>query len=706
MGETVVTTEATKTFESDVPRRLKRLARRLRAYVLAGGIAQVCVFLLWAVAAQLLLDRTFRLPVDMRAVLLAIIVFGLVVILWRCVLSPWRFRLNPGEMACLVERRHPELKSVLVSAVQFSAGHVGSAESNSPELVDTVVRRASRQAAGISFDSVLAHGRARRSYLVMIAAVAVSTATVWSQPETMGMWFDRNVLLSDVQWPQRTRLRVDPPAKVLTVARGDDLEIRAHAEGEVPRAVDIIFALASGKTGRETMVSVGERSFRHTFSRVDEPFHFRLKGGDDETESYEVRLAERPRVEDLTIAVAPPAYARIEPYTAAPDQRAVETLLGSEVTLDIRLNKPVESADLVAGSSVVKQARGADDAWSVTIAPRESRTYQFALLDALGLENKRPARISVRIVKDNAPRVRMRILGVGDVITPHAILPLEMSFSDTYGLAEAEMVYTISREEAEPSILALDEFKPGATKFDSTMRWPVASLAVRPGERLSMFVRAEDFDDVSGPNEAQSAPITLRIVTTDELLQELARREQEYRQEFERVVNQQERLRGQLLTVIRRIEEPESLAGFSNVIAPLERRQRQIAGQVNLVRQQFEQILTELVINGLDTQMIRVRLEDRVIRPITRLAKRDLVAAADSLRNIARSPTTEATGRADATQVEILAEMRRILDNMLKWEGYQEAVTMLREILRLQRELNQETHQELDRRASELLDGS
>ena len=221
-----------------------------------------------------------------------------------------------------------------------------------------------------------------------------------------------------------------------------------------------------------------------------------------------------------------------------------------------------------------------------------------------------------------------------------------------------------------------------------------------------MFVRAKDFDDVSGPNEAQSAPITFRIVTTDELLLELARREQEYRQEFERVVNQQERLRGQLLTVIRRLEEPETLANVSNVVAPLERRQRQIAGQVNLVRQQFEQILTELEVNGLDTRMIRVRLEDRVIAPITRLAKRDLVAAADSLRNIARGPTTEATGRADATQVEILAEMRRILDNMLKWEGYQEAVTMLREILRLQRELNQETHQELDRRASELLDGS
>ena len=81
--------------------------------------------------------------------------------------------------------------------------------------------------------------------------------------------------------------------------------------------------------------------------------------------------------------------------------------------------------------SVVKPADGADDTWSVTIAPHESRTYQFGLLDTMGLENKRPVRISVRIVKDTAPRVRMRVLGAGDVITPHAILPLDMAFSDT-----------------------------------------------------------------------------------------------------------------------------------------------------------------------------------------------------------------------------------------------------------------------------------
>ena len=46
---------------------------------------------------------------------------------------------------------------------------------------------------------------------------------------------------------------------------------------------------------------------------------------------------------------------------------------------------------------------------------------------------------------------------------------------------------------------------------------------------------------------------------------------------------------------------------------------------------------------------------------------------------------------ADPQQVALLSQMRAIVANMLQWEGYQEAVNMLRDILRLQNELRTET---------------
>jgi hypothetical protein len=311
----------------------------------------------------------------------------------------------------------------------------------------------------------------------------------------------------------------------------------------------------------------------------------------------------------------------------------------------------------------------------------------------------------VRVLKDDAPRVRLKVLGVSDAITPQALLPIEMTFSDTYGLSAAEMVYTVAREGYEPEGLELLGFRAGMTQFETKLNWPVSPLGLVPGDRLTLYALGRDFDDVSGPNEGRSSTATYRVLSTEELLAELARREQEFRQEFERAIEQEEDLRNQLLSLIRRKDDPEVQKDLSTRVAAFERRQRQIIGQVNLVRQQFEQILSELEVNGLDTAAVQARLRDGVAEPLTELTRRTLPETTDLLRAFGRYGTAESATEADDAVASALADMRRVLANMLKWEGFQEAVTMLREILRLQGELNEETRDEIERRAAELLEG-
>ena len=703
VGATAVT--GNREFERQVLSRLRRLGFRLRSYIVIRGLAVLLIGALAAAAIQLGLDYWLRLPVDMRAAMLGLIVGGLALLFWRRIWLPLRFRFGPREMAALIERRYPRLRSVLVSAVQFATGETGPAESNSRELMRLVVEQACHRTADVGFLTVLEHRRVRTAIAAIIVVMSACVGALAVSPEVIGMWFDRNVLLSDREWPKRTRLVVHLDHGVLTGARGDDLEVRATAEGDVPRHVDIAFVTESGKAGRETMIRVGQRDFRYTFTRVQEEFRFKLRGGDDETIWFNAELADRPRVEEVVIHVTPPGYAGIAPYSPPAAQRAVEVLRGGTVRFDVALNKPVVRAELAAGQEILQTAEGSGRQWSATITPQETRTYHFALLDELNLANKRPTRFSVRVLKDDAPRVRMRVLGVSDVLTPQALLPVEMSFSDTYGLSAAEMVYAVSRESTGPAGVALDGFKPGLTQFEAKLQWSVAALELIPGDRLTLHAVARDFNDVSGPNEGRSSTATYRVLSTDDLLAELARREQEFRQEFERAIEQQEDLRGELLSLIRRMDDSEVRSDLSNRLAPFERRQRQIMGQVNLVRQQFEQILSELHVNGLDTASVQTRLRDGVVEPLTQLTRRSLPAAVDLLRALGRRGTPESATEADRAQASVLADMRSILANMLKWEGFQEAVTMLREILRLQGELNEETRDEIDRRAAELLQG-
>ncbi len=702
MGTTIVKTSA---FEIDVMLRLRRLSRRLRSYALISGLAVFMVIAMAASMIQLGLDYTLRLRMDMRAAMLGAVVVCLAIVAWRRIWVPLRFRFGLGDIACLIERRHPQLHSLIISAVQFAGGEVGEPQSNSRELMREVVEQAGRRADEVDFEHVLNHRPARQGMVTIIAVIAVAVTSFLTQPAVMGMWFDRNVLLSDREWPKRTHLRVHLKDGYLRGARGDDLELQATAEGQVPRHVDITVEYASGKIARDSLIAVGQRSFRYTFSRVDDDFRFRLTGGDDETRWFESALADRPVVEELTVRVNPPAYTGMDPVTLPPGQHAAEVLAGSDVSLSIRTNKDVQTAELMSAANLIGPADGTGRHWTIAFVPDSTQTFHFKLVDELQLEDKSPLRISIRVIKDDAPRVRFRITGVSDIVTPQAVLPIEMSFADTYGLAAAEMMYALSRDEMNVETVEIAEFVPGMTKLDVNLDWPLGPITVVPGERLTLSARAEDYDDISGPNQTQTAPATLRVVSRDEFLAELARREQEYRQEFERVIVQQEELRNRLLTLIRTMADSTTRDDLSNRVANLERRQRQIAAQVNILRQQFDDILLELRINGLDSIEVQQRLADGVALPLDRIVRRDLVTAVDDLRSFGRSGTAETAAEADARQAELLTRMREILSNMLKWEGYQEAVTMLREILRLQDELRAETEAELERRAADLLRG-
>ncbi len=717
--------ESSPALDSATDHRLRGVIARLRRFVLIEGVAWVMVSLFIASVLQFVVDYSTRgLQWSMRAAILAIIVIVVARVAWKRLIVPLRMDIGIAEVARLIERRYPELASLLITAVRFAAGDVGASASNSPQLVSSVIHKAGSRMAKVDFDVVINPQRAKKSGAMIAAVMLVSMGSLMISPETVGLWFSRNILLQNIEWPRRTTLMVDLQDGKLIGARGDDLVVEATAIGSQPRVVEFFYETKSGQRGRETMLTIGSEGsyrYRYTLKNAQENFTFYLEGGDHTTESFDAQLIDRPSVRHTRIHIVPPAYTKMDPVKLGDGQRAAQILPGSVVTIEMETNKPVERATLMADRDVIAQATGlsaatdsatAEDSeivskqYSVTFTPTKTLTYHFALKDHYGLDNRRPVRFSLRLIKDDSPLVRLKLPGVGEMITPDAILPIEVEFSDTYGLASAELVYQVLREASVESLIDLPTFKASATRFESSVTWPVAAAAPVAGERLSLLARATDFDSVSGPNVTQTPETTLRVVTREELMAELGRREQEYRMDFERLIDAQEQLRGQLLTIIGRSNTPgakenENLAAD---LAPLERRQRNIASSVNVIRQQFEQILLELRVNQLATHEVEKRLGERIVEPLTKLSKRDLVAAADTIRQWSRNLQAETASKIDPQQVGVVAQMREILKNMIQWEGYQEVVNMLRDIVRLQNDLSDETKKALEDQAKDIFD--
>ncbi len=694
-------------FRQHVLQRLSRLAKRLRvdrALIGAGAVAMVVMMMF---ALQFLLDYKLRLQLDMRCALLGVVLVIIGWMTWRKLIQPQRLKFDERDIARVIEKRFPQLDSLLISAVDFDSGRVGPAASNSPQLAESVLAQAVEATHGLRFDDVIQTKPARDGTLKVLAVMVVGVASFAIAPQTMGIWLDRNILLRNVNWPKRTIIEVEAPDdRIIKGAIGDDLEIRAAipAGAVVPRHVEIVFETKSGKSGRETMTGVGQREFRYTFARAKEEVTFYLTGGDDTTEWFETQLSQRPTIDDATLSVEPAAYTGIASYALPSGQRACEIYPGSVITIRAIASKTLATARLMNGSEVVETLQPLDQTIAASVSPTESQTLHFEMTDLDGLTNVRPMRFSIRLLKDNPPQVKLLFAHVGNMITLAAKIPVEIDMNDDLGLGSADMLYRIDNPDASQQSVTLPDFKPRSKQYAAQFDWPVKSTGAAVGEQVAVFAKAQDLNLVSGPGVGESTTITFRVVTADEFLAEINRREQEFRRQFERAVDNQDRLRRRLLTVLSQINDQTTSKELELELAPLERRQRQVLAQVNVIRQQFAQVLSELEINQLDEPEVRERLEQGIITPLTNLCARELSQAADLIRQLGREPKMETARLVDPQQQRILYEMRDVLDHMLKWEGFQQTVTLLREIMQLQKELNVETKAEIEARTDDVFD--
>ncbi len=710
-----MTESTTSRFEQDVIPRLRALGRRLKIYLLLDGLAIVCLALAAATLITLAIDYSFWLAWDMRLVQLTTLLAAIGVLAWKVMLAPLRVTAGDASLAALVERRYPQLRSRLVSAVEFAsipAADWAFERRRSRVLAEEVVHQAEAEAASLAFDDVLSHARARQRSAIVAACVIGVGIICLSARETMGLWFQRNVMLRDVDWPQRNRLTVEGLVDGrMVVPRGDDVTISAVVdEGySPPRQVYLEYEGPTGLSGRDQMPAItGDRvRFTHTFERVDATLRCRVRGGDFRGEPFLIDVVDRPRLSHVVIGVTPPAYTKLDPYDLRAGQTVGEALEGSAIQLRVETNKPVTHATLVRTLGGEKTELGeaerlSDQRFTATDRPTGSATYHFELVDDLGLTNRSeragPVPITIRLLPDEAPKVKLRIRGAGEMITPEAILPLETDYSDTYGLASAELVHELGREGAPPVAEPASGLEPGTKTFAEKTNWVVGQRGVSEGDRLTLYARAADFDDVPAPNVGESPKMVFRVVSREDLLAELNRREQEYRQDFERMLRQQEELYASILTLSTPAGPSRTDPDRPEQFKRLARRQRDHAGRLNTLRLQFDQVLAELRINQLASPATESRLGGAVIEPLEALSRSLMPDAANAIDDVAAQDTPETLGAARGLQDQVLAEMNRILENMLKWEGFQEAVVLLREVMKMQKNVSQEVEKQIEDR--------
>ncbi len=490
------------------------------------------------------------------------------------------------------------------------------------------------------------------------------------------------------------------------------------------------------------------------FATVMSDIRFEIRGGDHCIGPFDLILVDEPAVVSTSLACQFPRYmedAESGRWTPReiPWAGFMELPQGTSVIVRSAANKPlrkVYSFDVLDQQMEVLEVDSNMFEISIQFLSQPINR-EIYLCDDDGLISEQPFSLSITPIDDQPPTVQTEINGIGIAITSNAMIPVRGMIKDDYGVARAWIEVAVSDDG--PLQQVLDVGSNG--KIDSVIdflelrRMPgrQVELSTDPGSSISLTVKAEDrFDLAEQPNRGLGDKITLDVVDDSELLRILERKEVAERRRLEQVYQEMIDARGYLIRTSGSyvqepsLEEPgeqlettglqgnsvDAIQGLDVRLLLARRAIMQIdksAQEIMGIAAAFENIRLQLINNRIDSADRKLRIEAQVEEPLRAVADpalqelRNLVVKLeanltgleqdfDKTLNAEAELTTDlAITRAD----EILIELNRVLDSLIKYETQNELLEIVRQLIKQQEAIMENTKRERQRKAFEgLLD--
>jgi hypothetical protein len=664
-----------------------RLDRLLLAHAAGAVLLALSGWLVFAFVADWLLavPRPVRW---LHLVVLAALPFA--VLAWVFV-RHWRRRPDQSGLALLIERAHPELDELLVTAVDLQRGDVPA--DCDRELYARVLAGADAAAARLDLAGVLAPARPLRLAGAGLGVALALVLAARASPELSGIFLAR-LLGGRAAWPQRTQLELSIPVAAdedaggsrltvqagperidVTVARGNDVPVLVRAVGRVPDTI----TLHLSEDEELELASSGDGQFRTLLRSCQEDLVFHATGGDDEDglPVVHLRVLDPPDVRGLAVLVTPPAYSGLAPDVRF--DRDVEVLAGSTLAV-VALPDPPGARGLVR---LLPEDR------TLALEPREfpartegepalpglgfefearaSLRMRFELVDDSGLENPDPGLFAVEVRADRRPEVELLspTRGELDVVLGGA-LRLVARAGDDLGLARLEWRTapgTAADQWGEPVELAQralpvrmsgDSALEGAAVLGSTRieidqlaraAGLAAGSAVSEGEVYLLEAQARDTrpaladGGVDPEGLGRSGTVRLRVVSPEEFLRRLQDRLAVLRtQAGNAEVLQREKLArvSELLAALES-DSPGTAAGPAELAAALT-GQRRVEGDLRALERELSGLVEGVLYARLDPdaagllETLDARLAEGTSKDFDPAPWRELCAAAAGQR--------------------------------------------------------------------------
>lgn len=567
---------------SGLLKKLGALRRRIKTLVLINAGCHFTAFAGALAATSFVLDRLFRLPVGVRAVMLLMMGGCMVWGARRFFLAPLAVPLGDDDLALLVERRHPEFKDELISAIQLERDLSNGTTQESAELIGVVVDAAVRKFDAIGFSDAVSGGTIRKPAMIgLLAVLIVGGFAVW-RPAEARLWLDRCLLLRSTPWPPRTQLDVrianadkynrnvaEDGTVEYFIPEGSLLRIDVTATGEVPSSVQIKkYAVPREADAAPVTIDVPAQNdsneFEYRFARVGASFEFHVTGGDDDDDDPTFRILVRsaPRINDFTVDYDFPDYINA---AGQPDKRGVKEYnitgpTGTDVTMRFLTSMELEKFDLVfddGKSGTFNPVRNPENAleYSYTTTLDADHFYTYRLIGKNGASSKDAPNFSISAQPDAPPQIVFSLPEATSMdITPAAVVFFKVQVTDDWLVGKTTLRWDPNREGAYGQTIEIED-RDQREKSEKKEVYvfkaiPASSFSiVREGKPSplqsgdTVYVRVEATDTRStraapDPNRyVYPSPVALRVREAAEIERELVRAQVRLKEEVRRALD-------------------------------------------------------------------------------------------------------------------------------------------------------------------------
>ncbi len=715
--------------------RLAELRRKLSAWLLVDGLSRVLAVVVGLVAFDLLLDWSFQMDRPQRLVMLALSLAVTAVVAYRRLWKPLAENASDDALALRIEAQHPALHERLISALQLARLETPPAGA-SPQMTNAVIEQGVAAARQLNVASLLDRQRLLwNSGLLAAALLALGgTAAAGMVNETIAIWFQRNVMLADREWPQDVHFRIIGAVDdMLAVPRGDDWLLEAEVTADSRRIPTEAWLEIRGEKRLQRMDSVTSEAsrFQTTLAGVNDPIEFRVVESRAASPWTTLRLIDRPAVSELALIATPPAYTMLpaDPLPAAGGPYLL--LRGTSLTLRGRATKPLSQAVLTQGKQSHELAVTPSGEFELQLPASDLRDgdYSLTLADAEALQlpgqsapgpllSRAPVSFRLKLLPDKPPQVQAKLNGVSGVVTPRALIPIEARLSDDFALATARLQRRHRLEGESSDVTGAIDLSAGLNAepaADLAYTFDLSPLAIPPGVSISFFIEAEDRNDVTGPGVGRSAVFVARVVTDAEFLASLLAREREQAVELAKRIHLQEELLTETRALAAAIRGLAELAGPQrDQLARIRKRQKSVGEDAARIARKFEELVVEIRNNRIEETEpapLQTRLRERIIAPLWTASTGDLDAAMSAIDQATRAlGVPDERGRrlneTAVAQQRLVERLKEILSQMEQAQGFQEAVNLLLEVQRAQEDVLKRTEEEKQEAIRRLLESA